>query len=117
MIASGLRAASWDLKSSLFLMVSGWAIGIPNLAARAFTGDGARSRPRPDGLSNWVTARRILYPASASLSRVGTLNAGVPQKTRLRDRVMGAPNLTILQLSSASGSYVSSDRASGHSSG
>ncbi len=45
--------------------------------------------PRPRGLSGWVTTRGTEKPASTSFSRVGTANAGVPQKTRLREAGIG----------------------------
>ena len=83
-IASGLMACSCARNSSLFLILSGWLIGKPSCSARCFTGEGASSMPRPFGRSGWVTTRRTGKPASTSFSRVGTANAGVPQKTRVR---------------------------------
>src|SRR6202023_2296732 len=51
--------------------------------------DEASSMPRPFGLSGCVTTSRIAKPASTRFSRVGTANAGVPQKTRLREEGIG----------------------------
>src|ERR1700737_2988798 len=89
MIASGLIPVNCSRNSTLVLILSGWLTSSPNSSASCFTGDEASSMPRPFGLSGCVTTSRIAKPASTSFSRVGTANAGVPQKTRLREEGIG----------------------------
>src|ERR1700722_4347402 len=85
MMAPGLTEERSALNSGLFLILSGWVMGNPNSRARALTGDGESSRPRPRGLSGCVTTNETENRAASNFSSAGKAKRGVPQKTRLRD--------------------------------
>src|SRR5262249_45631764 len=54
---------------------------MPCFVAVCLTGEAASSRPRPLGLSGWVTTNPTWCPLPIKPSRVGTANFGVPAKT------------------------------------
>src|SRR5271156_5270520 len=54
---------------------------MPAAFAASFTGGASFFSPRPLGLSGWVAARTISWPARNTALNVGTANDGVPQKT------------------------------------
>src|SRR3990170_3332254 len=56
---------------------------MPFLTASSFTGQLWLICPLPLGLSGWVTAATMSWPALMSASRDGAANAGVPMKTIL----------------------------------
>src|SRR5664279_2626074 len=93
MIASGLMLSNRARNSSLFLIFSGWATGMPSASAARFTGDAASCMPRPLGRSGWVATSFTRKPAATNFSSVGTAKSGVPQKTK---SIMGALPFALL---------------------
>src|SRR6516225_5426417 len=80
-MASGVIARSCARNSSLTLIFSGCVTGIPSCCASRFTAGATTSMPRPLGRSGCATTS-FTVKCSASASRVGTANSGVPQKTK-----------------------------------
>src|SRR5262249_44164701 len=102
MIASGLGDAKWLRKSELVLIFSGCITGNPSSSAFPLTGEAVNSSPRPRGLSGWVTTSLRFSPAAASFSSVGTAKRGVPQKTRLKESLIGCEDYRINDLETLS---------------
>ena len=63
--------------TDLAMGLGGWSTGIRAASPRSFTGGAWRCRPRPAGLSGWVTTAATVW-RSRRASSVGTANSGVP---------------------------------------
>src|SRR6185369_17015616 len=57
-------------------------------SAKAFTGDGVSTRPRPFGASGEVTTSDGTKPCSTSIASVSDATFGVPKKTKLGEGFM-----------------------------
>ena len=79
-ITSGAMALSLSMKSGSDAF-SGCSTGMPSSSAFILTAVGLSSACLPTGLSGWLTAASIIYPASKSAESMDAAKSGVPMKT------------------------------------